>query len=353
MPKKRSRRGFTWIELAVILVILAVLLSLLIPAILKFREDARRTKCIDNLKQIGLGLHAHHDTLRRFPGSAEMVGPSGEKKVGGWSFLYKTLPYNGYPTLYNGIVSTLREGTLADSDAVDPLTHSDSIINVTRNATIPLFLCPSNPNKTYEDPSNKQLAFTNYKAMGGTCMESLMLCEKPNGSPPYGDTMKEPDGGLFPTNKGIRLSDILDGTADTAMVVETLDDAKSCWIAGADATLVGMPKVKYYQRFNGSFWSPLDYVKYPDFYDLAGPEMRAARTYLAFDFRPGYKDAGSYPSGIGRTPNYGPSSAHSGVVNHLMYDGSVWSIRKDVDYAVYFFTITRNNGDPYTGPQIP
>ena len=85
------------------------------------------------------------------------------------------------------------------------------------------------------------------------------------------------------------------------------------------------------------------------------------RTYTEFDFSPikypgkgddvnaspipAGKDVGTYPAGVGRTPAYGPSSGHPGVVNHLFCDGSVHALRKDIDYAAYFFLITRDNGD--------
>jgi hypothetical protein len=51
---------------------------------------------------------------------------------------------------------------------------------------------------------------------------------------------------------------------------------------------------------------------------------------------------------VGRTPAYGPSSGHPGIVNHLYCDGSVRSLRKDIDYAEYFLAITRNGGDNKT-----
>src|SRR5262245_37450164 len=65
--QKRGVGGFTLVELLVVIAIIGILVALLLPAIQAAREAARRASCMNNLKNIGIALHNHHDTKKAFP----------------------------------------------------------------------------------------------------------------------------------------------------------------------------------------------------------------------------------------------------------------------------------------------
>ena len=128
---KRVGNGLTLIELLVVIAIIGVLVGLLLPAVQQAREAARRSSCVNNLKQIGLALHSYHDSRKQLPPLALKASASSTAAAWAWSAVI--LPFMEYGTLHDTLkVDTTVSQTLADSAIRDQLS-----------TLLPTFLCPS------------------------------------------------------------------------------------------------------------------------------------------------------------------------------------------------------------------
>jgi prepilin-type N-terminal cleavage/methylation domain-containing protein len=395
MATLSRKRGFTLVELLVVIAIIGILIALLLPAIQAAREAARRANCTNNLKQIGLGLHNYHDARRCFPGSAEVMRNNTATPVGGWSFLFKILPNMEYDSIYSSIAPADLKATITTTPTVFPYVTPgvQNAIAIARDTTVGEFICPSNSNPQADKPSaptippgNKR-AYTNYKAMCSVFYHDGFYNKDqytstaviPSGT--YAG-LKQCDGGLYPTNTGIRLSDLSDGTAHTILCAETMDYYASVWIAGSDVNMVAIPIKTPPQsaagltevtpaKFGGNgYWAPASFNgSYYDqggtgdivtFFSLDyGPSGKnscgAAGNPLNYPLNPMFTSGPCYLTNVVRSAGanlgslYGPSSGHPASINCLFGDGGVRSVRKDVDGAALFFAVTRNNGDAAPG----
>ena len=236
----RARARSRWVDLLVVLAVLGLLFVLLLPAINAGREAGRRAKCLGRGMVIGLSLQNYaSNNANALPPSAEVsTNASGQKVVGGYSFLVKLLPFNEYGSLYKSLPATIPNGDLDAAMAGSPA------LTTAMNTQLPETVCPSNMNWTFQKPlaTPPQFALTNYKAVGASTRKSLLTAVDPTATPPYGTAKMHPDGVLYPSDKNLMMSNLKDGTSHTILIMETIDDTNSRWMVGAECTLVGLPQ---------------------------------------------------------------------------------------------------------------
>ena len=101
-PESTGRRkGFTLVELLVVIAVIGILIGLLLPAVQKAREAANRLSCANNLKQISLAMHHYHVDYGKLPPRARLAGPSDANNGAGATWAVLIMPYLEQDNLYN------------------------------------------------------------------------------------------------------------------------------------------------------------------------------------------------------------------------------------------------------------
>jgi len=174
----KRRDGFTVIELLVSITIIALLIALLLPAVMAAREAARKTRCRNNLKQIGLAFLQHENTHRHFPSNGwgflwigEPDRGSGKQQPGGW--IYQILPF-------------VEQEPLRKMGQGQPDGQRRMTLREVSETHVPIFSCPSRPGPNV-GPRNIELSFRN--------ADILFLAAKTDYAANEGDFITDTRGG--------------------------------------------------------------------------------------------------------------------------------------------------------------
>lgn len=210
MLRAPGRRGFSLIELLVVVAILAILVALLMAAVQKARDGANRVYCANNLKEIGVALNNYQSVVGTYPPGMtppwNLQVPRGIYPYGALSWLGLILPYidqqNGWRTTQAAF-------------AANPIPNINPP-HVMQSHVIHLYTCPGDPRVLQaHDVQGYEVALTSYLGVNGT-------------------NLRTHDGILFSMSK-VRAIDVTDGLSNTLLVGERPPsvDLWGWWYAGS------------------------------------------------------------------------------------------------------------------------
>lgn len=322
-PISAGSRGFTLVELLVVIAIIATLIGLLLPAVQSARESARRTQCMSNLRQLGLGLLLHVDVRQRFPSGAlaylnsgALVPSTGSEPgrtavTGGWGWGTFILPYIEESALFE----RLRPNGPNFPSAPDANTRT----------VVASFLCPSEATPSINfaaalggNGSSDGHARSSYFAVAGSVTPVEYRGH---------DRLAGNSRGIFGYNTRVRPSEVTDGVSKTMMLVERFWD-------GGDSEKrrggVWVGKAPGSGSFAGNKYSTMVRVENSPNWVINGLNNNsAASAHLS--------------GGVGLAG--GAISGGLGT-NVVMGDGSVTMISENIDGAVWQRLGQRADGEP-------
>jgi prepilin-type N-terminal cleavage/methylation domain-containing protein len=348
----RRRDGFTLVELLVVIAIIAVLVGLLLPAVQKAREAAARIQCQNNLKQLGIGLHAYHDAKHYFPQNHRPASAQAATVRERW--FTHVLPYidrSPLSTQYD-------ESSNWDSSATTtPPVAAGFPGNETISAVpIKIAQCPSAPFATRLDnnpagatpgwgASNPAIvAVTDYAGIYGVHASFIAATGIPTPANPFGIITNNIGTDTAP----VALTDVTDGASNTILLAES---AGRPFLYNQGAVRQGLDLTVHV--VNGGGWArPASEIWLIGFADKAGTVPGGS---FAVNAANGVDAAGTYPltvpsgfalktDGSGQIFGFHPAGA-----NILLGDASVHTIDPSISAPVIAALVTRANNDIVPG----
>ncbi len=354
-PDSGERYGFTLIELLVVVAIIAVLAALLLPAVQNARESARRTECINNLKQMGIALQEYHNVHEKFPIGALFGFRHGGVEdrrgfvVRGSSFFVSMLPWMDQKNAYDLLVPEASGGVSGVTET------SNSSAPVLADLFVESYFCPSSTQSKFTDvPAGVGAAIKlmnpTYVGIAGAGLRGNLVHPEveviqmdccpipgPNCGAYHGKS------GVLLQNASIEIHEVEDGTSNTLIVAEqsigsaqiatqpngviqTVTDEKffrSSHGAGAWAgTTIARPVIPGFPPDNCHNVFNITTVRYP--INLHG--------------QPGPTDG--LETGGANKPI---GSAHTSVVNVLFVDGHTKTLRENISMNVLMMLSDRHD----------
>lgn len=326
---KNRTAGFTLVELLVVIAIIGVLIALLLPAVQQAREAARRSQCVNNLKQHGLGLHNFHDTyLRLPPGTCNNRAPFGTAPNRRWgtTWMVHLLPYVELGNVYD--IIDLSEhwngGSVSDACGADA-----------GSPVFGVYECPSASVSQELGNDSVKTMVADYIAIAGVVNGFAGVSGATENTTTVGAAAMN---GVLYYNSQTNFAHVTDGTSNTMMVSEV-----GAWLKNASGTRVDYRSVQY--GFNmGTIGNDNNLTALPNSTDSRCFNTTSLR-YSINQIQP--YDSACDPDGV--CGNYGNNSPlrsdHPGGVNVLFVDGSVHFFPETIDLPTFGNLGVRNDGN--------